>query len=259
VETLADEGRPLASLDDRAWEQAWEPLIAVASLAGEEWLARGIAAAVSLSGNRDDELDEGVNLLTDIRTVFDYFPDREALGTFELLYALLALEESPWREWWSDPRADEIKPSKAAPRKLARTLKPFGISRTTVRIPGDVSRKGYRLDDFRDAWARYLPSHDGEHGLHGREPASGAGSSVTHTEAESVTGLHDAAQPSRLDPRNRHYPSVEEGQDLAEWLARDGLWRSFESDPPVFPGEVLDTRYGKPSPEDDIDFDEELF
>ena len=30
-EGLADEGQPLASLDDRAWEQAWEPLVAIAS------------------------------------------------------------------------------------------------------------------------------------------------------------------------------------------------------------------------------------
>jgi hypothetical protein len=29
-----------------------------------------------------------------------------------------------------------------------------------------------------------------------------------------------------------------------EWRARDGRWRSLESDPPAFPGEVIDTREG---------------
>jgi hypothetical protein len=27
-----------------------------------------------------------------------------------------------------------------------------------------------------------------------------------------------------------------------EWLARDGVWRSFATDPPAFPGEVVATR-----------------
>jgi hypothetical protein len=95
IEHLANEGQPLASLDDRAWEQAWEPLLAVASLAGEKWLKRAIAAAAALSGNRDDELDIGVNLLADIRAVFDERPERESLATYELIDALLAIEESP--------------------------------------------------------------------------------------------------------------------------------------------------------------------
>ena len=135
------------------------------------WTEAAIAAAVHLSGNRDDELDVGVNLLADIRAVFDSVPTREALSTMELLLELLQIEESPWRDWWSDPRSDELRISKAAPRKLAQALKPFGIRRTTVWMPGGSTAKGYRLDDFRDAWARYLPSTHGEEGSGGEEPS----------------------------------------------------------------------------------------
>jgi hypothetical protein len=207
VEALANKGGPLASLDDRAWEQAWEPLIAVASLAGERWLEKATAAAVALSGSRDDELDVGVNLLADIRNVFEGEPDREALGTYELLDALLELDESPWRDWWSDPRADEVKPSKAAPRKLARTLKPFGVRPADIWTPGGASRKGYRLDDFRDPWARYLPSTDERYPRGAREARSDAGFGLADTPRESASaaanGRHPrggAAQPSRSRP-----------------------------------------------------------
>lgn len=252
VEHLADEGGSLASLDDRAWEQAWEPLLAIASLAGEEWFELAIAAAVQLSGSRDDELDNGVNLLADIWAVFNDVREREALATYELLDALLLLEESPWRDWWSDPRAEDLKPSKASPRKLARMLKPFGIRPADVWMPNGSCRKGYPLDDFRDAWARYLPSTDGREGRGEREPAQDAGSRLADTKHESARNAaypRDArggtAQPSRS--RGSRGSRGSEGRDSpSEWLARDGVWRSVESEPPAVPGEVVETRYGKP-------------
>ena len=254
VEGLADEGGPLDSLDDRAWEQAWEPLIAAASLAGEEWLAKGIAAAVALSGSRDDELDEGVNLLADIRAVFGDYPGREELGTFELLDALLLIDESPWRDWWSDPRSDEVKPSKAAPRKLARTLKPFGVRPVDIWTPSGVSRKGYRLDDFRDAWARYLVRDASEETRYPRgpqEPISDAGSGIADAEGQSARAADDGrdprgdtAQPSRSRPPRPPCPSEGQERDDGQWLARDGVWRSFTTDPPAFASEVVQTRHG---------------
>ena len=204
-----------------------------------------IAAAAQLSGARDDELDQGVNLLADIRGVFEDDPARESLATYELLDKLLAIDESPWREWWSDPRADDVKPSRAAPRKLARTLKPFGIRPADVWMPSDESRKGYRLDDFRDAWARYLPSTGEREGRDPREPAQEADSRLADTNRESARdAAHerdprgDAAQPSHSRPPRGSRSPVEP----VEWLARDGVWRSFATEPPRLPGEVVEKR-----------------
>jgi Protein of unknown function (DUF3631) len=261
VETLADEGGPLASLDDRAFEQAWEPLIAVASLAGEDWLEQAIAAAVALSGSRDDELDIGVNLLTDVRSVFDDNLDRVSLATYELLAELLAIEESPWRDWWSDPRGEGLQPSKAAPRRLAQTLRSFGIRPGTVKLPSGTTAKGYSLEAFRDSWARYLVPHEPAHAPSlpspPSQPSSHAGSVVTDRGRVSVTTGTDptppssgAAQTTRFDAGDRGDGPLEEGRASAEWLARDGIWRSLETKPPL-PGEVVDTRHGKPSPDDE--------
>jgi Protein of unknown function (DUF3631) len=42
-------------------------------------------------------------------------------------------------------------------RKLAAMLRPYGVRPRSLRID-DKTPKGYRADDLRDAWARYLPS-----------------------------------------------------------------------------------------------------
>jgi uncharacterized protein DUF3631 len=253
IEGLADDGGRLQSLDDRAWEQAWEPLIAVASLAGPEWLDRGIAAAVALSGSRDDELDIGVNLLGDIRNIFATQPDRGSLATYELLDELLAIEDSPWRDWWSDPRQDDVRPSKAAPRKLARTLAPFGIRPADVWMHSGASRKGYRLEDFRDAWVRYLPTTDPRDTRDPRDANVHASLVPADHAAESARSNHDGRDPrgepaqtegSRAPRGNR--ASEARARERDEWLARDGSWRPLSTDPPAFSGEVIDVRPAAP-------------
>ena len=55
-------------------------------------------------------------------------------------------------------------------------------------------------------------------------------------------GSGDSAQPRRSDPPDPSYPPQGEGQELGEWLARDGVWRRFATDPPAVAGEVVDTR-----------------
>jgi Protein of unknown function (DUF3631) len=250
IEHLADEGGPLASLDDRAWEQAWEPLIAVASLAGEAWLEKAIAAAITLSGNRDDELDTNVTLLADIETIFHARTDRESLSTKELLEALLQIEESPWRGSWSDARSDDLKPSKAAPRRLAATLKPFGIRPVDVWTPSGVTRKGYRLDDFRDAWARYL-SPDAQDPRGPREPAVHAASGLADELHESARDAADTRDPrgeptvssGSRPPRGYRPPGENDGQPdecLPETAsgARSMAWRRRNAPGPATEGQA---------------------
>ena len=66
---MADNGGPLAAVDDRAFE-AWEPLLAIALLAGDEQIERAVAVALTLSNGRDVEPEtHRLRLLRDIRLV----------------------------------------------------------------------------------------------------------------------------------------------------------------------------------------------
>lgn len=126
-------------LTDRP-SDVWEPLIAVADIAGGHWPHRARKAAeVLLAERAQGDLTIGVRLLNEIRVVYG---DEVEIHTSELLARLHALEESPWKEW--DITA----------RWLAGKLGNYGIKSKNIRI-GVVQAKGYARSDFLDAWARY--------------------------------------------------------------------------------------------------------
>lgn len=143
ADTMLADARPLvpAELDDRA-EEAWEPLLAIAELAGGDWPARARAAAVELSTGEGREEDEaGLRLLADIRSVFS----AEKISTVSLIEKLCEDDEAGWGDWFGAP----IKP-----RALGRLLGQFGIKSRNVRVDEGVV-KGYHRSDFEDAWKRY--------------------------------------------------------------------------------------------------------
>ena len=129
VASLADEAEPLAVLDDRAFE-SWEPLLAIAALAGTSWKERACAAALELSAGRDAEPESpGLRLLVDVRLVFERHSfDRIAS---QVLAAELASDaDSPWADWRGKP---------VTPRQIATLLRPYGI-----RPRGSASRTARR-------------------------------------------------------------------------------------------------------------------
>jgi hypothetical protein len=152
LETLtATRPRRVEGLRDRQ-NEVWRPLLAIAELDGEAWAARARRAALALSAGADDEDPSlGLLLLADVQAVFDE-RQAERIATADLIAHLGRLEESPWGEWWLDAKTDE--PLRTAPRRLAQLLRPYGIRSTTVR--GERRAKGYRREDFLDAWERFL-------------------------------------------------------------------------------------------------------
>jgi hypothetical protein len=126
----------------------WEPLIVVADRAGGLWPERARVAAVSLvTANRDRETSLGIRLLMDCKTVFDALPGTRALFSKTILARLHNEEESPWADLRGRP-LDE--------RGLGRRLREYGIKPKTVRQgDGDGTSRGYRREDFEDAWNRY--------------------------------------------------------------------------------------------------------
>lgn len=143
-------------LRDRA-EEVWEPLVAIADLAGDDWPARARQAAWELNGDSADSESIGVQLLGAIRAVFDE-TGAERLLTIDLLRALVERETEPWPGWWGrdvDQAKDGEVPRKPA-MELARYLKPFEVQPIPMRTESQRGR-GYERAAFADAFARYLP------------------------------------------------------------------------------------------------------
>lgn len=134
-------------LNDRAQDN-WEPLLAIADIAGGQWPSLARAAALKLSGATDSTLTIGVELLSDIREIFE--TERvDRISTAQLIVNLCRDEEKPWATY---NRGLPIKP-----RQIANRLSGYGIKSNTIRI-GTYTAKGYRMVQFTDTFSRYLDS-----------------------------------------------------------------------------------------------------
>ncbi len=138
-------------LDDRAAE-AWEPLFAIADSAGGEWPALARDAAKRLSGQRDDDDTGSVGrrLLAAVKLAWPP-GDGDRMASVDLCHRLNNEEDLPYGGW-SDGKGINA-------GSLARYLKPYGIASASLRITGPTTLKGYRRDDFEEAWQRYLPAN----------------------------------------------------------------------------------------------------
>lgn len=135
------------TVSDRAFD-GWEPLLAIAQVAGRRWLDSATRAANSLSGNRPVEDDSiGVQLLHDIRVVFRA-SSAYRLHTDALLERLCAMPESPWHSYDDKP---------LSPQGLSQLLRRYKIRSRQVWLDA-VNKHGYVRADFEDAWRRYLPT-----------------------------------------------------------------------------------------------------
>ncbi|MEW6322534.1 MAG: DUF3631 domain-containing protein [Acidobacteriota bacterium] len=143
VLSAARPGLPRA-LSDRAAD-VWEPLLAIADLAGSEWAERARRAAIALSGTPDDG-DINVELLHDIARIFE--EERSTfLDSTTLASKLAAQVDRPWADWRQGRGI--------TPKAIAERLKGFSI--VPVRN-AEGSARGYRRDQFDDALARYPPA-----------------------------------------------------------------------------------------------------
>lgn len=162
---------PIMPVEDRDAD-TWEPLIALADLAGGDWPIRARTAAVTLTGAREETAasSDRVKLLVDVRVIFgNAGPHVEALPTAHLIERLKAIEESPWLDLTS--------------HRLGALLREFRIKSDTIRFPTGQA-KGYRQSDFVDAWERYC---DGEDAVSAGEAYQA--SQASHPSSEQVRNL----------------------------------------------------------------------
>ena len=126
----------------------WEPLFAVAELAGQPWPARAHAAVLALKAETadgaTDQASDRVRLLADVHTAF---ADLTVIPTTLLLQRLRGDPEAPWREYG---------PTGLTARRLGALLAEYGICSRNIRFT-EGQAKGYQRNDFTDSWNRYTP------------------------------------------------------------------------------------------------------
>lgn len=213
------------SLDDRA-QDGWEPLLAIADLAGADWPTRARAAAAELHGAGAGDDSAGVLVLRHIRDVFEEREDGY-LSTAILLEILTAREDGPWGAWWG-PDVEKGRTRGPASR-LARLLRPYGIRPGKVG-PRDGRVQGYERAHFAEVWARYLDADDS---LPDTGPDASLPVSVSangHTDNPSSEAVSDPHRPPPETPPDLHVsecPSfrTDTGRDT------DGEERCCESGP----------------------------
>jgi putative DNA primase/helicase len=132
----------MPELNDRAADN-WQPLLAIADVAGGTWPEEARRAACLLSGEEQDGAI-GVELLRDIRSAFG---NDDVIRSCDLVAKLTADPERPWTEWKHGRPLTQ--------KQLAGLLAPFHIISLTVHPPRLPDGKGYRRIDFEEAWAAY--------------------------------------------------------------------------------------------------------
>lgn len=132
-------------LHDRAQDN-WEPLLAIADIAGGKWPVRARNAALFLNCTVEPSKSISIELLEDTHELFTN-KDTARITTQELILGLCLEPDKPWSTYNHGVQI--------SPRQIASLLKKFSIKPLAIRT-GLRVEKGYIKSDFEDAWARYL-------------------------------------------------------------------------------------------------------
>jgi Protein of unknown function (DUF3631)/Domain of unknown function (DUF3854) len=138
---------PLPAISERL-EEAWEPLLAIAELAGGDWPERARAAALALANDAEDAGEDHGQLL--LEALQRTFRGREVAFTADICAELNSDDELPFGAYRRGEGIDG--------RRLARMLKSYEIKPRTIEYAGE-NAKGYRREWFAEAWERYVRAH----------------------------------------------------------------------------------------------------
>lgn len=134
------------ALADREQDN-WEPLLQIATVAGEHWPNTAINAALRLSNATQTPMSSANELLVDIQEIFET-KQIIKISTSDLINALCDDAEKSWATY------NRGKP--LSPRQLSSKLKDYGIASKDLRFGYDGVKKGYEVEQFNDAFTRYL-------------------------------------------------------------------------------------------------------
>jgi putative DNA primase/helicase len=172
LDTLRERRPTLPAWFDNRLADNWEPLIAIA-----EHLSPEIGDAARKAAESLAPADEGLEvlLLRDLQSeVFfrvkdeetgelEDEPQRDQVASKKMVEILIDLVDRPW--------ATLNKGKSITPNWIARRLKPFGIESQQLRDAASSQFRGYRVEQFYDAWTRYAPRFPPEQASQPSQPS----------------------------------------------------------------------------------------
>ena len=193
-------------LNDRAADN-WQPLCAIAEVAGGDWPARVQQTIATLTAADGDNEGLGVLLLKDMQQVFKEQMAKDqkadAISSAALAEQLHAMEERPWLEYG---RGTDRKPISKG--QIARLLSPFEIRPKTIRV-GNATPKGYALDACQDAFQRYLSSPS--------PPSENATPQQPNNDAAKHEKLSATNTPNVADKKSQNPAPILTCGGVADW------------------------------------------
>jgi hypothetical protein len=155
-----------------------QPLLGLAETIGGEWLHKARTALLEIFREQHGCQEQGseasaLQLLSDMRDAFAHHDNPERLFTYEVLEYLHSLDHRTWHEW------NKGQPLNA--HALSGLLRKHFSIYSRGQRRDKQRRRGYQQSDFIEAWERYLPGPDTEHGS---EDALG-NAAAESTEAET--------------------------------------------------------------------------
>ena len=167
------------SLNDRAQDN-WEPLLAIADVAGCGWTDRARKVAQKLSGAEGPTMSTGTELLADIQEVFKT-KRVDRISSADLIAALCDDDEKLWSTY------NRGKP--ISQKQVSKRLAEYSIRTKNVRI-GHEQAKGFEVEQFQEAFSRYLstPSENPSQRPKSPEASNGAGFAGTDSGIATVAG-----------------------------------------------------------------------
>lgn len=204
---------PENPLVDRAAD-LWEPLLAIAEVAGGKWPERAQAAALYLteSAGEDDEQSETLELLEDCESIWRW-QKSDFMKSADLASKLMAMQDSRWSDGLTG-------------RRLAILLMPYGI-----RPASNGSARGYHRAHFDDAFSRYLavPVYEPS------EPSTSAPLQASRPDASGSADTSEVSAPRKASGRLPRNTGPTDGSDgsgtTTEREEQEVVLPLFEEDP----------------------------
>ncbi|MBI4662149.1 MAG: DUF3631 domain-containing protein [Verrucomicrobia bacterium] len=158
-------------------EDVWEPLVALARVAGGDWETRIRHAAQHMAGSRSDGASETVShqLLAAFQKYFNEHGEKSATKTF-----IACMNDV-------GDFADVNYGRGLTPHYVAKLLKPYGIEPRPLDMPDDKTARGYSRNDFEQAFQTYLNDTDAKTSIAERNSVTKPGNIGENLLFENVT------------------------------------------------------------------------